>query len=244
MKAERFAAVSGTVFLALVGTVLGSSCSSKSREITPNNPTVSSIPPFRTKEPERYRAVRTVTSTDPAGNTRVIKTLIARSGNLRREETVYDNSASIVVLESDQGRFVLIPRSRIYAVVEGENVDAAINTAGFDNSPERLLHPGSVTTSYQSLGSEQILGRTANKYLVIVNTAHAENVTNSETLIWIDDSIGMPIRSETKATNGSRLLMEVSDLVLEVDENAFRLPSGYEKVAVKDLRRRQEKLTQ
>jgi hypothetical protein len=49
----------------------------------------------------------------------------------------------------------------------------------------------------------------------------------------------MPIRSETKAGNGSRLLMEVSDIVLEVDENVFRLPSDYEKVTVKDLRRRQ-----
>ena len=143
----------------------------------------------------------------------------------------------MVLLESDQGRFVLLSQEKIYAEVDGATAGAGATTE-FDNSPERLLHPEPLTTSYQKLGPEQISGRNTTKYRVAVNISQGENVTNSETFIWIDESIGMPIRSEMKSSDGSRTLMEISNVVLEADTDLFRIPAAYAKVTAAELRSR------
>jgi outer membrane lipoprotein-sorting protein len=80
-----------------------------------------------------------------------------------------------------------------------------------------------------------ISGRKTNKYLVVVNASNAANVTSSETLIWIDEALGMPIRSETKSSDGSRSTMELSELALEVDKNLFVVPADYKKVAFAEI---------
>src|SRR5436309_4738217 len=58
-----------------------------------NQNEVSSVPPFSTKEPERYQAARIVTTVeyrngaaDSAPETVITKVLIARDGEKRREE--------------------------------------------------------------------------------------------------------------------------------------------------------------
>ena len=48
---------------------------------------VLSTPPFQTKEPERYHAVRTITTVNAAGETLVTKTSVVRDGEMRRHES-------------------------------------------------------------------------------------------------------------------------------------------------------------
>lgn len=196
---------------------------------TPAEVVVSSTPPFQTKEPERYRATRTITITTAAGKTIVTKTLIAKDGERRRNES--DES---VYLELPEGRFVLVPEEKVYAGVVAEpdmNTDEQV-------SPESLLHADTGTTSYQNLGNEVIDGRNTNKYRVLVNSSDTENVGLSETLIWIDDALKMPVRSETTSPDGTRIQMELSDLKLEVESQLFQIPEDYEKISFSELRRR------
>ena len=226
-------------YVLLVGTLLLSSCSSKPEAGPTNSQSkdliVSSSPPFQTKEPQHYQAIRTITFTDSSGSAITRKTTIARSEIFRREETDDNDSATVVFLESDKGRFVLLPEQKIYS----EITDASpIDPTEFESSPERLLHPDAVSTSYQKLGSETVSGRNTTKYRVAVNTATGSNVTPSDTLIWIDESLGMPVKSETTAGDGSHVTMELSNIVIEVNKNLFQMPEDYVKVNRTALRQR------
>jgi hypothetical protein len=193
---------------------------------------VSATPPFQTKEPERYRATRTVTNINAAGQTEVTKSAIAKDGEFRRLEAELV-SVRMILLVGPPGNFVLLPDEKVYVDQSERAAPGAMLED--ESSPERLLHTESGTSSYKKLGTELISGRRTNKYLVVVNAANAANVSSSETLIWIDEALGMPIRSETQSSDGSRSTMELSDLALEVDKSVFQVPADYKKVAFSEL---------
>lgn len=199
---------------------------------TPSETIVSATPPFQTKEPERYSATRTITITTAAGQTFVTKTLIARDGERRRNE-----SDGTVYLELPEGRFVLIPEEAVYADVVAEpdgNTEEQV-------SPESVLHAETGTTSYQNLGTEVIGGRSSSKYRVVVNGSNSQNVNLTEILIWIDEMLKMPVRSETTSPEGTRIQMEFSDLKFEVEGSVFQIPEHYQKIAFSELRQRRMK---
>lgn len=187
---------------------------------------VSSTPPFQTKEPDQYRATRTITITTAAGKTQVTRTSIARDGELRRYEAADDADKKVVYLYSPEGRFVLWPREKIYADLASGSGDSAIEE---EITPEALLHNDKTSTSYQKIGPESIGGRNTTKYRVVVNNSTAGNVSVSETLIWIDDVLHMPIRSEATSPEGGKVVMELSNISLAVDQSDFQIPPDYKR---------------
>ena len=223
-----------TKCLLCVIALLFAGCRSQNEPATPHNASaetvISSTPPFQTKEPERYSATRTITTVTAEGKTVVTKTSIARDGEMRREE-----SAKKIVLDLPEGRFILLPDDKIYA-------DLATDTNLTDDdeeevSPERLLHDDAINTSYQKLGTESIHGRNATMYRIVVNSSAPGNVSLTETLIWIDETLNMPIRSET-TSKGTKITMELSDVALAVDKRVFQIPDDYKKVTFSELRKR------
>lgn len=226
-----------SVSLALVATA---SCRSQSEPVANENhnsdTVVSSTPPFQTKEPDRYRATRTITTVTADGKTIVTRSSIARDGEQRWHESEVE-SKKIVYLDVPSGRFVLLPGERVYAEVAA---DGGVGTSDepFESSPERLLHTDVESTSYQKLGAEMLGGRNANKYRVVVNSSSAASVSVSETLIWVDEALQMPVRSETKSADGTRVTMELSEIALDVDGRMFQVPNDYQKVTFSDLRKR------
>jgi len=215
--------------------VVIASCRSQSESLTTSgsqssDTVVSSTPPFQTKEPERYRAVRTITTVNAAGETLVTKTLVARDEEARRHE-----SGKLVYLDVKEGKFVLLPAEKLYADLMDEST---INADESEISPEGLLHEDSESTSYQKLGAETIGGRNTNKYRIVVNSSPPSNVSQSETLMWIDEALQMPVRSETKSADGTRVTMELSEIKLEVDKDLFKVPKDYQKLTFSELRKR------
>lgn len=192
---------------------------------------ISTTPPFQTKEPERYSATRTITTFTNNGDTVITKTLIARDGPRRREE-----QDGIVYLDLPEGRFVLLPDQKLYAAATRED-EPATPEEGDANSPDRLLHTDPISTTYQPLGSETIGGRSTSKYRIVVNNSRSENVSLNETLMWIDNALKMPIKSETKAPDGTRTAMELSGVALEADKQLFQIPAGFEKIALNALQK-------
>jgi outer membrane lipoprotein-sorting protein len=223
----------------LIGTLLLSSCSSKPQlgaaDSNSTDQVIASTPPFQSKEPQTYQAVRTITVADPAGTAITQKTTIARSDDLRREQIESSGSATIVFLESNTGNFVLLPESKVYAEITG---DSRFDPAEFESSPEKLLYTDALSTTYQKLGSESVAGRQTTKYRVAVNAGGGSNVTASSTLIWIDESLGMPVKSDMTASNGGHVTMELSNIVFEVNKNLFQIPEDYVKVNATALRQR------
>lgn len=194
---------------------------------------ISATPPFQTKEPERYRATRTITNVTTDGRTRVTTYAIARDGEFRRFEAEFV-SVRLIFVQGPEGKFILVPDEKVYM---DQTRAVPVQPYEDESSPERLLHTESGTSSYKQLAPEVISGRKTNKYLVVVNASNAPNVSSSETLIWIDEALGMPIRSETKSSDGSRSTMELSELAVEVDKNLFQVPADYKKVPYADIAR-------
>lgn len=203
------------------------------RSDSPEN-VVSSTPPFQTKEPERYRATRTITSVAADGKTTVAKTLTAKDGEMRRIESE-SGTKKLVFLNIPEGTFVLLPDDKLYASTASDETVPGSAEDG-DITPEKLLHDDNGSTSYQKLGAESIAGRNTNKYRVVVNSSKGANVSPYETLIWIDEALGMPIRSETKSSDGMRVTMELSEIALDVDKRLFEVPDDYKKISFTELR--------
>lgn len=227
-----------TVVLALIFfiSVLMASCSragqQRSTEITSGDG-YSTSPPFSTKEPDNYQAVRKLTFIDAEGNSKTIRTTIARSGELRREATE-TRSQPIVYLDSAQGSFILLPREKVYAQANDETEAAAGQDEG---EVERRIHTEPVKVKYQKLGNEVLGNRNVTKYR-IVNTSVDGIVSNDETLVWVDESLGMPVRTESNSSDKSRTTMELTEISLEFDKKVFELPSDYQKISIKEIRRR------
>jgi len=222
--------------------VLTISCRSQSNGVVNNNSSndtvISSTPPFQTREPDRYRAFRTVTILAANGQTITTKNLIARDGDLRRNESQV-GSKQIAYLEAPEGKFVLLPQERIYAEVTPDtDLPTEKSDDAFERSPEGLLHAETGNSSYQRLGDEAIGERRTAKYRVTVNAVSAPNVSVSETLIWIDETLKMPIKSETKSADGTRVSMELSEIAFEVDRNLFNVPGDYKKLSFADFLKR------
>jgi hypothetical protein len=196
-------------------------------------------PPFSTKEPDKFQALRTTTYINGA-NESVTKQRVAKDGTLRRDESGLAGVGTVIYLTNSAGRFVMVPARKIYADVTTENAEREIVSDGetqLDNSPEGLIHTDQPKTQYQQMGTEDVNGRSCTKYRVIVNTTAAGNVTNSENIVWVDNSMGIPIKTVTTARSGAKMITEFSELSSVVDPKLFEIPQGFTKVTPLEVRR-------
>jgi hypothetical protein len=197
---------------------------------------VSSTPPFPTKEPDHYRATRTISQTEPGGKTITIKTNILRAGPSRREELESPDSPTLVYLEKAGERFLLLPDAKIYSTVDAQfAMPGSLDDNATESSPDRVLHTEAIQTTYQKLPDEVLEGKSVGKYKVTVNANTGRSVSNSVTLVWVDEKLGMPVKTEMSSTNGSRTTMQLSAISLEVNAADFEIPAGYKKVATHEL---------
>lgn len=218
--------------------VIATSCAPNEKvatEATTNETVVSSTPPFQTKEPERYRATRTITTVTGTTDKTITTNTIVRDGERRRDETEMWQRR-VVYLYLPEGKFLLVPDEKLLVdLTKMDNAEPPGLDDTSESSPDRLLHTEPIATTYQRLGAETINGRTAQKYRVVVNGSTGTNVSVNETLIWIDDALHMPIRSETTSSDGKRVTMELSGISLDVDGSVFQIPQDYEKIAMREL---------
>lgn len=199
------------------------------------NAIISTTPPFETEEPQRYTATRTITTVTADGRTTITKNSIARNGELRRDESE-TNGQPVIYLTLPEGRFILLPEEKLFAA--STNDDTANDEGASDTSPDRLLHTEMITPGYQSLGTETINGRKLQKYRVVVNNSAGENVSVGETLLWFDEALHMPVRTEINSPHGPRITTELSDVALNVDQRLFEIPKDYQKIEFNKLRER------
>lgn len=145
-------------------------------------------------------------------------------------------------LEIPAGRFLVLPAGRIYADLRSANdeTDPGNRLLGSPDdspqlSPDQLLNEAHAPATYEKLGMETVAGRNTTKYRVVVlSGADSQN----ETLIWIDEALGIPVKSEmvsTSSGHSSKVTMELKDVRLEVDERLFSWPSDYRKVEAQTL---------
>jgi hypothetical protein len=206
----------------------------------------STTPPFPTKEPERYQATM-VTSGSPGGQTPNIpgisaltdrQMFIARDGDKRRVETEMLPGVKIAYLQLAGGRYLLYPSKKLYAEIKMDGSDSS-QYSGLgvpsDFSADKLVNTASTGAKYEKLGTENVNGRTTTKYRVTNARAAGSDAASTETLIWADEALGMPIKSETTSQDGAKYSMEMRDIKQEVDPQQFELPKDYQKVEYNDI---------
>lgn len=204
----------------------------------------SSTPPFATKEPERYQAVRIITSTingasaDNAPPVDSKKTVITRDGDKRRED-YQTEGGTVSFLQLPEGLYLLLPEKKLYAEWKpdaggGEGKQTA--SAGPALPPDKLLNEARPQSHYEKLGTENVNGREAVKYRVTVRgqLGAAKDIA-IESLIWVDETLGMPVKSELSSPNGAKVSMELRDITETIDERVFTLPQDYRKVEAKEI---------
>jgi outer membrane lipoprotein-sorting protein len=211
-------------------TLLFASCAQNQTAHDSNaNATVfSTTPPFETKEPQSYRATRTLTTVDANGKTTITKSSIARDGEMRRDESE-ENGQRLIDLTLPEGRFLLLPDQKAFSPTPSGGADNSGDEPS-ESSPDRLLHTETVTSGYQKLGNETVNGRNLQKYRVVVNNSSGENVSVGETLLWFDEALHMPVKTQISSPDGTRVTAEISDVVLDVDKHLFEIPKDYRKL--------------
>jgi len=196
-----------------------------------SNEVFSSTPPFKTIEPERYQAIRVVTFTPSDGARQVTRTFIAKDGLARREEIL--GTRPVVYLHLANGIFILFPNARIYSDSNPVTESTPASTP-LDEMPEPLLHEGGAETFYRQLGHEDFNGRRLQRYQV-VNGSTSPNVTNTETVMWVDEELGMPVKTEIRSGNGNTTIIEITDVKREIDKKFFQIPEDYRKVSREEI---------
>ncbi|HVG34453.1 MAG TPA: hypothetical protein VM911_15390 [Pyrinomonadaceae bacterium] len=210
----------------------------------------SKTPPFSTKEPERYQATMVVTGSlggdSPAipgvSNLLSREMQIARDGDKRRVDYELIPGSRMSDLQTPAGHFMLLHSKKLYAEVKpgaAGDLTAAARNLPSDFSPEKLINETNPGANYEKLGTETLNGRTVTKYRVTTTGKGEGRGLTTETLVWIDESLGMPVKSETVSTGeqarGSKVTMELRDIKQEVDQSLFELPKDYKKVSSEEI---------
>ncbi len=169
---------------------------------------------------------------------------IARDGVNRRVEFDRDGE-KIVFLQTTNGQFILNMTKKEYGNLklnkpaDGKET-GGVQTAG--NPLEGMLNQVKTGATYENLGQENINGRMTRKYRVssteTMNTGDTSNEqVYVESLIWIDESLGMPIKSETSyvgqrgGPSGVKSQMELTEIKLTPPPaNIFEIPKDFKKV--------------
>lgn len=174
--------------------------------------------PFPSVEPERYSAEVIVT-----GDGFERRYFIARDGLKQRIEFDQGTDRHKIFIRNT-GYLIIDPKKRSFAekpVDTGQTFPAEF----ISDLTQQLLTARSDT--------EFEFVRTADDrdiYKAVINDS-----TVSETLVYVDKAMKMPVKTEYYQVNGESKTLTVSTEIrnfkTEVDENMFAVPSGYRKAA-------------
>jgi hypothetical protein len=129
--------------------------------------------------------------------------------------------------------FILIPDARIYSDSNPVNEASPVSTP-INEAPEPLLHEGGAETFYRQLGHDDVNGRRLQRYEV-VNGSASPNVTNTATVVWVDEELGMPVKTEVKSGNGNTTVIEITEVKREIDKKLLQIPGEYRKVSREEI---------
>lgn len=211
----------------------------------PAPPAVSALP-FSTKEPALYQAEIVISlpgtpaanapDDDAAGQ----KYFVARDGEKRRTDYELSPKETMSVLEDEGGKtIVLLPQKKCSAE-EKAAAGSAAPTQG--ESFTDFLTSGrlaeNIPTNFESLGKETIGGQALAKFRVrYEKTNGVESI--SEALVWVDEELGMPVRTEFYTLKDGQktnpVTTEFRNIKLSVDAGVFNKPDGCQNISAGEM---------
>ena len=181
--------------------------------------------PFSTKEPEIFQVEIVVT----AGETEN-KMFVARRGALRRFDYNAGAKNQVSIVQSDKN-YLIKPGKKIYTENAATGVSDAENWTDFLTT--EWLN-SKTDAKFFKLDAENNLS----KYRVRFGDAE-----KSETIIFIDEAAGFPVRQEFYSLEGEQKILtmtvELKNLKLEAAEDLFVVPADFRKVSREDFAKKE-----
>lgn len=178
--------------------------------------------PFKTKEPETFQCEIVQT----AGGV-IRRTRLARKGNWQRIDFDFGDAGQRSILRTDKEHLIDNAR-RVYT----EKTPLAGNTVEppFSDLTHELLFADASRVNFEEIGSE---GN------IIKYRVSSEENNASESVIYFDPSIGLPVKQEFFSLNGeersSQFLIEMVNFKTEPDADVFVLPTGFRKISTAEF---------
>lgn len=182
--------------------------------------------PFSTKEPEVFQAEIVITANGSEN-----KKFVARKSNNRRYDYNYGAKNQVSAVQTDKIYTILADKKIYMETALAEGVSAQGNWSGFLTN--ELLNAKS-DANFTKIGTEN------NLMQYRVSFGDAENA-KSETLIFIDENIGLPVRQEFYSISGEQktlmMTIELRNFKTEAGNDLFDVPKDYRKVSAEEFRK-------
>ena len=199
------------------------------------------------REPDTYKATIVFTAQTEGGDRTVgipqLSADVARSGADRRLSFKLPDGSDLVYLEKGGVQYGIAPARKQYAELTPE-------ATGFQL--HRLMTPGQLVAhldrlkGIESVGEEQLAGRTAMKYRYArtAQTQTSAGEVKTESFIYVDKDTGLPLRAElfseasgnVQGVKGANVVAEMRDISTTVEPSLFEIPPGYNKVPEAQVR--------
>jgi outer membrane lipoprotein-sorting protein len=199
--------------------------------------------PFQSKEPEKYQAKIVFAFKWDESNAETVEqtTFVARDGLNRRLDFEIGDKRQLSRVETADGKsFLLVPQRKIYAEISEAASENLLTAAPEEYSLAHLLYARPPEAKFQKIGAETINGKQLTKYLVDFGAVRQSENARTETAIWIDENLRLPVRTEITAivdqkSSGAKSVVELRDFKNEPDAGVFTVPSNFRRVSVKEI---------
>lgn len=199
-------------------------------------------PPFATKEPETYAAKIVFSAKYSAGaaNYLVQNYFIARAAGNRRLDFELGNTKVSHLQLANGKQFVIFPAQKVYAELKTPDEKFLTNQPA-EFSLEHLLHTKPLGATFQRIGAEEVLGRQTVKYRLDFGAVRNAQDVRTETTVWADENLGLPIKTEVVAIeneqpDGARSTMELQEIKTDVEPNLFDVPKDFRPITFQEAR--------
>ena len=246
----------------LVGMILSSGCNTAGNSAPSNstpapnpapvaNTNASSLssatettPPLEAREPDSY-SVTTKVSIQPTGNSPQANvpslqfTFARLAADRRISFKLPDPVGEVVYLEKAPLKYLIFPARNQYLELDPAELGFQLGSV---MSPASAIERLKERTQSERMGTETINGRTAIKYRFrgATDTKTQVGTVQADSIIYVDQETGLPLRSEVDTTSssgaGARVVTEADNLVLPADPALFEVPVAMKKVTTAELK--------
>lgn len=230
---------------ATVGTDTTTNMNSNANLANANTPAaLAGATTLEAREPERYSVTNTITiqptGASPQANVPPIQFSFARMGTDRRVSfKLPDPVGDVIYLEKAPLKYLIFPARNQYVELDPNELGFAL---GDMMSPASAIQRLKERAQYEQVGTETVNGRTAVKYRFrgTADTHTSVGTAQAESIVYIDQETGVPLRSEIDTTSssgaGARIVTVADSLQFDPEASLFEVPTSLKKVTSAELK--------
>lgn len=222
-----------------------------------NNLTTGEGVGIEAREPDQYQATVSINvetgGTEKNASLPKLSAQVAKSGDNQRMEFALPNNEKIIYLERGNQQLLIYPQRKQYAELNQEALGFEIREL---MTPEQMVKQARNLKGVERVGEEKLGDRDVIRYRYNATTqvnpqpANTQNANvqanvSTDAVVLVDKETGLPLRTETflesqntnvSGMNRLRMVTEMTNLQMNVDQSLFAEPTDYQKVAPEQIR--------